>query len=361
MPSPPFIDYDSDTDRISNSSEWGYDHDDYWDQDAPRQRKRDNAEEYSKETNEEPKKKRRRVDYKKDMPGPSSGGQNTAAPTVIWKSKYDLLRPQEGPVVEAGQGEKIALLKDWRERFQCQPNHTASQPNSNPTNRRGTQIATAVVIGDSTPQYYHSTTLPPTTLKEPAGLPSRSRVFPSVPEHKYPMVNGTMPHTSDAEPVSRSSNPKGLVGNSTMAGKKRSISELPNHEENEPPAPKKRLRSPTKKTTDNPQLPKQPLANRTNTSTAASRKRKADDTIDPSIMPPRKRAEVTEMKGLEATASEGNGLANRTNTSIPASRKRKAGDSDDRSVMSPRKRTETMKTTSERYDSPARRTTRRNR
>ena len=367
MPSPTFIGYDSDNDKFSNSSEWEYDHDDYWDQDTPRQRKRNNAREDTNEINDGPKKKRRRVDYKKDMPGPSLEGHNTAAPTVVWKSKYDLLRPQEGPVVEAGQGEKIALLKDWRERFQCQPNHTAPQPDSQPTNRRRIQIATAVVIEDSTPQYYHSTTLPPTTLKKPAGLPSRSRVLPSVPEHRYPVVNGTMPHTSDSEPVSGSSNPKRLVRNATMAGRKRTIEELPDREENEPPAPKKRLGTPTKKTTDNLHLPKQPLANRTNTSTPASRKRKADDTNDPPIMPPRKRTENSETKGIEDSASERNGLANKTTSSMPAGRKRKADDSVDRSIMSPRKRAETAKTkgvkpsTSKGNGSPARHTTRRTR
>ena len=314
MPSPPFVDYNSDSDKISNSSEWGYDHDDYWDQDAPRPRKRDNAGEYTNDIKEESKKKRRRVDYKKDIPGPSSGGHNTAAPTVIWKSKYDLLRPQEGPVIKAGQGEKVALLKDWRERFQCPPNPATPQPESNPTYRRGSQIATAVVIGASTPEHYHSTTLPPTTLKKAAGLPSRSRVFPSVPEHKHPVVNGTTSHTSDSEPVSGSSNPKRLVRNSTMAGKKRNISEHPNHEENEPPAPKKRLRSPTKKKTDDPQPPKQPLANRTNISTPASRKRKADDTNDPSIMSPRKRTDTAKTKGVEANTSEGIGSPVRRTT-----------------------------------------------
>ena len=361
MPSPPFIDYDSDNEKFSNLSEWEYDHDAYWDQDAPRQRKRNDAREDTININDEPKKQRRRVDYKKNIPGPSLEGYNTAAPTVIWRSKHDQLSRQEEPIFRTGQGEKVALLKDWKERFKCQPNLATSKLESKRTNRRGSQIATAVVIGEDPIETYNSTTLRPATVKKAAGLPSRGKASP------YTAVNGTMPHTSDSELVSGGRTSNKLVRASTMAGKKRNIDELPNHEENELPSPNKRLGRPTKKTTYNLQTSKQPLAKGTNSSIPASRKRKADYSNDPSIMSPRKRTETTEMKGLEASASEGNGLANRTNSSIAASRKRKADDTDDPSITSPRKRTDTAKTkgveasAAEGNGSPTKRTTRRNR
>ena len=313
IPSPPFIDYNSDHDKSPNSSDWEYDHDDYWDQATPSKRKGKTAREDSSEINDGPTKKRR-LDCKKNLPGFSLEGSSTAAPTVIWKSKCDLFSPQEGPIVRAGQGEKVALLKDWRERFQSQPNHAASRPESKPIKRRGIQIATAVVIGDGSPEPYHSTTLPPTTLERAAGLPSRSRLFASIPEHKYPIANDTTPHTLNSQLISGGSNPNILVRNTTIAGKKRNINELSNHQEDEPPARKKRPGTPKKETTNNPQITKQPLANKTNTPMPASRKRKADDSVDQSVMAPRKRAETAKTEGVEASASEEYGSSTRRTT-----------------------------------------------
>ena len=240
-------------------------------------------------------------------------GSNTAAPTVIWKSKRDQLIPLQGPIVRPGQGEKVALLKDWRERFRSQPNHGASWPESKPINRRGSQIATAVVIRNGSPEPYHSTTLPPTTLEKRPDLPSRSRVFPPIPEHQYPAVNGTTIHTPAPPLIPGDSSSARLVRNTTIAGKKRNISELANHQEDEPPPPKKRPGTPKKKTTYNPETSKQPLANRTNSSIPASRKRKADDSADQSITSPHKRIQTTKMMG-EARASEGEGSYTRRTT-----------------------------------------------
>ena len=241
-------------------------------------------------------------------------GSDTAAPTVIWKSKRDQLIPLQGPIVRTGQGEKVALLKDWRERFRSQPNHGASWPESKPINRRGSQIATAVVIRNGSPEPYHSTRLPPTTLEKRPDLPSRSRVFPPIPEHQHPEVNGTTPQMSDLQPISEDSNSARLVRNTTTAGKKRKIEELPNHQEDEPPAPKKRPGTPKKKTTYNPETSKQPLANRTNSSIPASGKRKADDSHDQSMMLPRKCTQTAKPGGVEASASGGNGSSTRRTT-----------------------------------------------
>ena len=315
MPSPPFIDYDSDNERFSNLSEWEYGHDAYWDQEAPRQRKRNDAREDTSEINDEPKKKRRRIDYKKNIPGPSLEGYDTAAPTVIWRSKHDQLSRQEEPIFRTGQGEKVALLEDWKERFKYQPNLATSQPESKRTNKRGSQIATAVLIGNGSPESYDSTTLPPTKMEKAAGIPSRSRVFPSIPEQNGPVVNGTIPHTTYTDLTSRGENSNRLVRNTTMTGKKRTFEELPNHEENELPAPKKRMgTTPTKKTPNNPQLSKQPLANKTNISIPASRKRKVDDSANQSVTSPRKRTDTTRTKGVEASAAEANGSPARRTT-----------------------------------------------
>ncbi|KAK0513184.1 hypothetical protein JMJ35_004170 [Cladonia borealis] len=312
IPSPPYIESDLDYDESPNTSDWEYDHDDYWDQDKLSKKRRKNVGEDTNEIKDEPKNKRRRLDSKEDTPGFAMEGSNTAAPTVIWKSKRDQLIPLQGPIVRTGQGEKVALLKDWRERFRSQPNHGASWPESKPINRRGSQIATAVVIRNGSPEPYHSTTLPPTTLEKRPDLPSRSRVFPPIPEHQHPEVNGTTPQMSDLQPISEDSNSARLVRNSTTTGKKRNISELANHQEDEVPAPKKRP-GPPKKTTYNPETSKQPLANRTNSSIPASRKRKADDSADQSITSPQKRTQTTKMMG-EARASEGEGSYTRRTT-----------------------------------------------
>ena len=276
------------------------------------QRKRNKARENTNEISDGPKKKRRKVDYKQDIPGPSLESYNTTAPTVIWRSKYDQLSPQDEPIFKTGQGEKVALLKDWKERFKCQPNLTAPQPESKRTNRRGSQIATAVLIGEDTSETNISTTLRPATVKKAAaGLPSRSKASPNTAVN-----NGTMPHTPNPELISGNggSTSNRLARNTTMAGQKRTIDEIPNREENEIPALKKRLRTPKKDNTHGPHTPKQPLANRTNTSIPASRKRKANDSDDPAIASPRKRTDTAKMKGREASASEANGSPVRRTT-----------------------------------------------
>ena len=261
------------------------------------------------EINDGPKNKRRRLDNKEEAPG-----SNTATPTVIWKSKHDQLIPPEEPIVKAGQGEKVALLKDWRERFKSQPNRAASWPESNPINRRGSQIATAVVIGNDSSEPHHSTTQPPTTLGKRPELPSRSKVLDSIPEHQHSVVNSTTPHTSDSPLASGDINSARLVRSTTTAGKKRKIEELPNHKEDELPAPKKRPGTPKKKTAYNHESSKQPLANRTNISIPASGKRKTNDPDDQSTMSPRKRTQTTNTGGVEARTSEENLSSTRRTT-----------------------------------------------
>ena len=314
IPSPPYIDSELDYDESPNLSDWEYDHDDYWDQDNLSKRKRNIARENTNKINNGPKNKRRKLDCKEDIPGFPSEGSNTAAPTVIWKSKHDQLLPLEAPIVRAGQGEKVALLKDWRQRFKSQHNRAASWPESKPINRRGSQIATAVVIQNGSPEPYHSTTLPPTTLEKIAGLPSRNRVLPSIPEHGHSVANGMTLHTPAPQLVPGDNNSARLTRNSTVAGKKRKIEEFPNHPENELPAPKKRPATPKTKTTYDPPTPKQPLANRTNSSIPASRKRKAAESGDRSGMSPRKRTQTAKTEGVEARASEGNGSSTRRTT-----------------------------------------------
>ena len=279
------------------------------------QRKRNNAREDTNEVNDGPKRKRRRVDFK-DITGPSLESYNTTAPTVIWRSKYDQLSPHDEPIFRTGQGEKVALLKDWKERFKCQPNLTASQPESKCTNRRGSQIATAVLIREdpleTNKNNNNTTTLRPAILKKAAaGLPSRSKASPYTA-----LNNGTTAHTpTNSELISSGgSTSNRIVRNTTTAGQKRSLDELLNHEENELPAPKKRLRTPRKNNVQISQTPKQPLANRTNTSIPASRKRKADDSDDPAITSPRKRTDTMKMKGGEASTSEANGSPVRRTT-----------------------------------------------
>ena len=309
IPSPPFIDSDLDHDKSPDLSDWEYDTDDYWDHNDLSKRKHHNAGENTNKINNGPKNKRRKLDSKEYIPGFSLEGEgsNTAALTVIWKTKRDQLIPPEEPIVKAGQGEKVALLKDWRERFKSQPNRAASWPESNLINRRGSQRATAVIISNGSPEPYQSTTLPPTTLEKTIGIPSRARVFPYTPEHKQPEVNGTILHTPAPELISGDSHSARLTRNTTTTGKKRKIEELPNHQEDEPPTPKKRPRTPKKETTYDPQTPKHPLANRTNSSIPASGKRKADDLADQSTISPRKRTQTTKTREVEARASEESG------------------------------------------------------
>lgn len=114
------------------------------------------------------------------MPGLSLGEPAVAYPTVLWKSKNEILQHFEGAIVCQGQGERVSLLKDWRERFKIpsKRKHPLSKPIE--MQRLGCQKAVAVVVSGRSAKRIHGEISPPTTLSNSLGLPSRSNYSRSI-------------------------------------------------------------------------------------------------------------------------------------------------------------------------------------
>ncbi len=178
MQSPVWLSYDPSYGTASVPSDWEYYSDDYWDEQSTTKGKRKGdamkkTAARGDSTGHSAERKRRKLKLTEDVPEISLGESIVAAPTVVWKSKNDLLQPFEGPVVSEGQGERISLLKDWRERFKLpsKQNHAVSRPIE--VQQMDSQKAVAVVVSTQSADRAHEDTLPP------LGLPSRSKAFQS--------------------------------------------------------------------------------------------------------------------------------------------------------------------------------------
>ena len=157
-------------------SDWEFYSDDYWDDESTKKRKRkgDAIEETAVEGDpieHGSARKRRKVKRTGTVPGISRG----ESATVVWKSKSDVLQPSDGPVVSEGQGERVSLLKDWREQFKIpsEQKHPLSKPVE--VQRKGSQKAIAVVISNQSVERIYQDTLSPRTLSKSHELPSRSK------------------------------------------------------------------------------------------------------------------------------------------------------------------------------------------
>ena len=116
MQSPVWLSYDPSYETASVPSDWEFYSDDYWDEESTTKRKRKgDAKEKTiargDSTGNSAERKRRKLKRTEDVPEMSLDESVVAAPTVVWKSKSDVLQPFEGPIVSEGQGERISLLK----------------------------------------------------------------------------------------------------------------------------------------------------------------------------------------------------------------------------------------------------------
>ena len=160
MHSPVWQDHPS-HDTTEYWSDWDYYSDDYYDQGTPpKKRQRIDGEGDSGVKDEDIKrtqagKKRRKLRPTQDVPELSLGESLNsdiepsalATPTVVWRSK-EAHDPIENHIVTEGEGEKVALLKDWRERFKAASKlERNSPPTKDPKPRKPNQTAIAVVIG----------------------------------------------------------------------------------------------------------------------------------------------------------------------------------------------------------------------
>ena len=127
MHSPVLINYDPTWETASYPSDWEYYSDQYWDQEPSKKRKRQRDCDGATGAiagNEKIKKKRRKA-KSAEIPEISLGESYLAASSVVWKSREEILNPNQGPVVNEGQMTKVSIIQDWRERLK---NYSSSMP-----------------------------------------------------------------------------------------------------------------------------------------------------------------------------------------------------------------------------------------
>ena len=185
MHSPVWQDYDPAIETAEVWSDWDYYSDDFYDEDSPRKRSKfsdaGNTVDEQGEEGSRLRRKRRKLHSTSKIPelylGDSlyanSGDHQAVAPIVVWKSKTE---PNNVPVVSEGQEEKVALLKDWRERFKIPSRTSPNLSKSQGVARRGSQKAVAVVIEQKASEKDTKRRGPTTTLLKDPGIPSRSRI-----------------------------------------------------------------------------------------------------------------------------------------------------------------------------------------
>ncbi|KAI9875298.1 MAG: hypothetical protein M1830_008652 [Pleopsidium flavum] len=131
MHSPVWQEYDPSYDLTEFWSDWEYYSDDYYDEEPARKEKSmtrirggtvHTGGKRKTTSNDGGRWKRRRLEPTADIPATTldhfadSGAGTTTftAPIVLWRSKES---PQREPLFQQGNGERVALLKDWREIF----------------------------------------------------------------------------------------------------------------------------------------------------------------------------------------------------------------------------------------------------
>ncbi|MCJ1392554.1 hypothetical protein MMC18_005422 [Xylographa bjoerkii] len=131
--SPVWVDYDPDKDVGETLSDWEYYSDDYFDHVAEVATREHSDEGKANQISQKKRKgsglpheraKRRRLDHARAIPELSLGesldsnftGTSSSSAVVHWKKKNTFTVPPL-PLLADDGGEKVALLKDWRDRF----------------------------------------------------------------------------------------------------------------------------------------------------------------------------------------------------------------------------------------------------
>ncbi|KAL8764806.1 MAG: hypothetical protein Q9194_006837 [Teloschistes cf. exilis] len=136
MQSPVLVNWDPSIELEEDSTDWEYYSDDFWDEEAPKRKRRKVVEDDHEHARGTARKKRR-VKAGKGIPElslgePAAGSDDEksarAEQPVVWKNRGNSPKP---PTVEAGMEEKVSILKDWRERFKPQPSKSKSKATSN--------------------------------------------------------------------------------------------------------------------------------------------------------------------------------------------------------------------------------------
>lgn len=178
MHSPVWIDYDPSLETTDTLDELELYPSDFFDEDIPERRKK-----RSHEDRNGPKigisSKRRKLEATDAIPGLSLGEPVTAVGKVVWRSAEH--NPIVHPVVDEGQGAKVALLKDWRDRFKESPHVSfVKMP------RKTSQTMLAVVIERRPSSEDDRERMPPPASTKNLGLATKGKK----PEPKA-LINGT--------------------------------------------------------------------------------------------------------------------------------------------------------------------------
>ncbi|KAL8738429.1 MAG: hypothetical protein Q9181_000772 [Wetmoreana brouardii] len=147
MQSPVLINYDPAIELEEGWTDWEYYSDDFFDFEEPRRKRRkvdktgNGSEATTMKHNQQSLKSTKKLLELSLGEAASSDEEDCfrSQATVVWKVRGDSPMP---PTVEAGQEEKVSILKDWRERFKPRP----TQHFTKATPHEGSQRAVAVVI-----------------------------------------------------------------------------------------------------------------------------------------------------------------------------------------------------------------------
>lgn len=178
MHSPVWIDYDPSLETNDALDELELYPSDFFDEDIPTRRKK-----RSYEDGNGPKlgvsNKRRKLEATDAIPELSLGEPVAAVGEVVWRSAEH--NPIEHPVVGFGQGAKVTILKDWRDRFKEAPQISfVKMP------RKASQTLLAVVIERRPSTEDDRERMPPPAGTKNQRLPTK----PKKPEPKA-LTNGT--------------------------------------------------------------------------------------------------------------------------------------------------------------------------
>ena len=309
-------------------SDWEYySDDDYYDQASPKRKRQRIAGEGITEAKDKVIEgsrfgKRRRLRPTEDVPELSLGESldsdteesAVAKPVIVWRMK-EAHDPVESPIVTEGEGEKVALLKDWRERFvvATKPGRNIAADEDLKT-QKPNRVAVAVVIGPQQSASSSSRVTAPTVSSKAKNMPSKAKVAPrhanealiskpSTAKAKAPVpstTNGIKPSAT----TKNSSHSTAVLGQRANGvetiGKKRS---RPGPDErvtaggDESISRKRRAPAPKEKENEAVQS-----ANQSDASSISGRKRKAPDDVDETNTPQPVKRKAAALKTVTAAS-----------------------------------------------------------
>jgi len=174
MHSPVWVSFDPDFETASYGSDWEYYSDEFFDEEGLGSGEKMKVEGDDSKAEAQPqdskmRKKRRKLNTTENIPELSLNELARKRPTVIWTPRNQRLQSPELPLMKEGQAEKVALLKDWREKFKISTRSSATETQSAVDQRTETRLVEDDIAEDiegSIPEDDDTSILPPLTLTE---------------------------------------------------------------------------------------------------------------------------------------------------------------------------------------------------